>query len=522
MSDPARAISVAGYAALLAVTLAVGWAQPPYDDAFFFRRFALNWLDHGVFAWNPADGPVHGNTSQLFQGITAALAALTRDYTQAATRALSACCLLLGAAALGRRWPGGRPAIALAFLSPVALGCALSGMETAAVIALAALFVASLERGGARPIALAWALYLARPDTAILTLGALALRPLPWRARGRDLAACGAGLAAILLALWAYYGSALPLSFYVKSGASGLYDPDFLARSHAAKLRHAGLFALTACPLVAAAAAERARAWRLAAPALAFAAYHLLLTVDVMGLRGRFYAPCLPALAAAAAAAGPARRPRRATWRGLAALAAAIALAWPRRWLPTDAGWSIGRVPWTVYAGLWLTTAAALAPGRWGPRPRIALALAATAGGVALAGPLRAPTRMTDTDYARALAAEVTSWRGLERLRRCLGPRAHVYHSEIGVPGALLPEGRITDLGGLMNAEVTLGGADVDALCLRDRPDAVFLPHKNYARLNAQLRAGRCLEGYTRVVERGSSPLYVRADLAAAYACEAR
>jgi hypothetical protein len=42
-------------------------AVDPWDDALFFKRFALNTLDHGVAAWNLSDGPVHGNTTQLFQ-----------------------------------------------------------------------------------------------------------------------------------------------------------------------------------------------------------------------------------------------------------------------------------------------------------------------------------------------------------------------------------------------------------------------------------------------------------------------
>jgi hypothetical protein len=63
-----------------------------------------------------------------------------------------------------------------------------------------------------------------------------------------------------------------------------------------------------------------------------------------------------------------------------------------------------------------------------------------------------------------------------------------------------------------MLADLAYGRVDVDALCLADPPDAIFLPHRNYRALNTALVDGSCLLGFVRVVEQGSSPLYVRAD----------
>jgi hypothetical protein len=48
---------------------------------------------------------------------------------------------------------------------------------------------------------------------------------------------------------------------------------------------------------------------------------------------------------------------------------------------------------------------------------------------------------------------------------------------------------------------------------MRDRPPAIFLPHKNYRDLNEEIAQSHCLGGYRRVVERSSSALYVRRDL---------
>ena len=50
------------------------------DDSFFFVRYADVFLDTGVFGWNRGEGPVHGNTSQLYQMlVTVAHALLGRD-----------------------------------------------------------------------------------------------------------------------------------------------------------------------------------------------------------------------------------------------------------------------------------------------------------------------------------------------------------------------------------------------------------------------------------------------------------
>ena len=91
----------------------------------------------------------------------------------------------------------------------------------------------------------------------------------------------------------------------------------------------------------------------------------------------------------------------------------------------------------------------------------------------------------------------------------------------VSSPGAgktTLLEHTIRDLAGLWSPEwLFRGAASVDDLCRRDRPDAIFLPHRNYAGLNRELIASDCLKNYVRVTEASSSPLYVRADHAQTY-----
>ena len=158
MSQPASAWSgrpntsrwwLGGYAALLCLFVAQGSDRPPYDDSYFFKRFALNFLDYGVFAWNPAEGPVYGNTSQLHQLIVTLITATTRTRTLSVLRVLLAAALAFGLAIMlrsARRYHACAAAL-LAFCSPVMLFCALSGMETAFVFALLALFLSVLRPG---------------------------------------------------------------------------------------------------------------------------------------------------------------------------------------------------------------------------------------------------------------------------------------------------------------------------------------------------------------------------------------
>jgi len=543
-ADPARepwraALWTLGLAGVVAGVLLTRGGLPPYDDAFFFGRFARNLFEHGTYAWNVQDGPVHGNTSQLFQVLVTAMYAAAGDYTAAATRLVLAGSLVGAAAALGR-WgagSGGRwLAAALAFSSPVALATVVSGMETAVALLLGALFLGALTLGRAGIAAgLAVALFATRPDTALLTLGTLGLwvptgatdrsPGAPWLSRrGVGLAAAAlGGMLGLLLLYRLSYGTAFPLSFYLKSGLTEVYDARFLALSRDAKLRHFACFLLSAAPLLALIARAPGRSWRLAAPAALFLTYQLAFTVDVMGLHGRFFVPALPWLAAAAAAGVRPHGRRLVFALGWGLLGLATAIAWRTGWLPQDTGWAIGRVSVWSYGAAWAAGLIALLPGPVAPSRRGLGVLIIAAAGVLLSAPAerwRGQEVPTDADYAQGLIAQTTSWRGLNQLTRCLGTDLHVYHSEIGVPGVLLPDGRITDLGGLMNPALALEGADVDAACLADQPDAIFLPHRNYTALNAALTDGACLRGYTRVVKKSSSPLYVRTDRLAQYRCE--
>lgn len=475
--------------AVLVAALGLRGALPPFDDAFFFLRFARHTVEAGVPAWNLPDGPVHGNTSQLQQGLATVGHFLLPGHGIAWARAWALLALAGGGALLARhRAPEG---VALALLGPVGLATLTTGMETALVLGLGAAFLHALARPGrdGALAGLAALLYLARPDTGLLTVGTLLLQR-----RGRAAGGALAAIAGLLVGLALVYGDPLPTAFLTKLAVGeGVYGPAFRAASAVARQRHGLLFLWVVAPLV---LAPRERdEWPLAGVALAFVGYHLLFTVDVMGMHARFFAPALPWLV-------PRARPT---------LQVPVALAWlalggaalAQRAVPDASGWAIGQVvpaTWFAYA------VAASLVGR-APWPAVPAAL--LVGVLAWPAHRGVPWR-DDATHVATYASQVNSFKGLGIVARCLPADATVLHSEIGVPGMVLPDARIVDLGGLMAPGWTPETAD--ARCEALAPDAVFLPHPNYARLRAALADGRCLDRYALVLRETSSPLYVRAD----------
>jgi hypothetical protein len=138
--------------------------------------------------------------------------------------------------------------------------------------------------------------------------------------------------------------------------------------------------------------------------------------------------------------------------------------------------------------------------------------LAVTSVAVLIAFPLRRVPELGDGAYLARHTAGVTSFRGLDALRACLGDAIHVYHSEVGVTGLRFPNGRVTDLVGLLSPRWLFRESSFDALCKAERPEAIFLPHKSYRGLNREIAGSDCIRGYARVIEHSSSPLFVRRD----------
>jgi hypothetical protein len=501
----------------------------PYDDAHFFKRLALNALDHGKLAWNLDEGPVYGATSQSFQAVAVALAALTRTHYALATRLFSIACLVAAFGILIRltaRSDKGMSAT-FAFGTAVLLFPSITGMETAlAVLSVTfLLWTTTSERAprGTRPLSLLF-VYLTRPDAA--ALGAVLLGERWWRMGRRawlEILLAIVGLSTAFLCFKLYYGTALPLPFYAKQKAFSPYDEHFLRLSAESGAQRFALFALSAAPLFLRALFLRDRFnLVLLSAASAFVTFHLWSTVDIMGMQGRFYAPCLPLLILASARGGTGGAVARPSLVLVAAAVVPVLFAVLRLLdrLPSRSDSRLDAFPsfiqFATVAGGTALVLSTLTRRRWHRVYALSVPL------IIGFGSLRALSAndlvlRSDDDFLDLQTSRYTVYRGLDTLRACFGEEIHVYHSEVGLPGLRFQRGKVTDLAGLLSPEWLFRGRSFDELCQRDRPEAIFLPHRNYVGLNAEIQASVCLRGYRRVVEYSSSPLHVRADLVPRY-----
>ena len=491
------------FAVLVGYMLVRDFGATAYDDSYFFKRFALNALDHGVFAWNVQDGPVYGSTSQLYQLLTTVVVALNRSHFVVVMRCVNAV-LLVGLGVwltrhCARDSERGDELALLALATPLVLTSLLSGMETALTLLVVGVAVAGRHRPPAQAAGLTVLVYLCRPDAALIPAAAVCIehalrREVPWR----YLAWLGGAMALVLLGFWAYYGSALPLSFYMKSVALENYGDHFVSLGLMQKREHFGATLAFAIPLLWLARRARGPDLALLIAVGLFWGYHLISTLEIMGYRGRFYLPAFVPLAMVAARCWD----RKWSPIVLGAWAACVAVAYYAELIPTGEGWFLAGIPWPAYAA----TIAAAALVFLVPR-RYLLGIPLLVGVVAWRPP-HPVFVLSDDKMLRRHGSEVTTVRGVWDVHRCLPDAKAVYHSEMGVTGLVLADTRVVDLAGIVSRPEPFEEA-----CARDRPEAIFLPHKNYEVLNARIAASACFADYRRAIDRSSSPLHIRADL---------
>jgi hypothetical protein len=508
----------------------------PLDDSYFFKRFALNVLHHGTFAWNVADGPVNGLTSQLLGAIAIGVTLLAPSHYVVATKLLLALCLAATAwqfvSLAGRFVRRADVVVGVALLAlgnPLVMRTIHTGMETAlTLLALTASLRVVLERDGRTRYALEAAcattlVYLCRPDAALIP----ALTFLAMNIEGRRRPAVYALWLALLLgavlgAFKLFYGTAFPLPFYAKTYGVGFYEAAIRQLDLREKALHVATFAAFVAPLVALCRPrENARARGLFMASAVFVLYHLLATTEIMGYRARFYVPAfIPvALAAAFGAQSALTAPR--SWRvlGLSLWGVAVVVAYAAGVVSNERSLAADRVGWASYiahvaiAG-WLWFSVELAEAE---RPALLGAFSLFVLGLIAAQLPRWGPLLGDRRFLEKSSAGATTTRGIFDVERCLPNTKTLYHSEIGVPGLVLPEARVVDFAGLMSRDIALEQPKFDTYCQRERPEVIFLPHKNYARLNQEIARSACLREYTRMVRQSSSPLYVRNDLASEF-----
>lgn len=488
-----------------------------YDDAFFFTRYAEMFLQSGVFAFNPGEAPVHGNTSQLYQMLVTLVYWLTgRDpvltlllcSVAGGWAAILAMVALYRAAsgATGARWQwlifcliGAHLALSINFQF-----IALSGMETTWTIAVAAMALRALILLARAPrlsnVAASglWqiAVYLARPDAAAVALaplaalclfGSVSIRPRAWRAAG----IAGGGIGAAMAASWLYYGDPLPLAIFIKAlPVSTLSEWDGATHEGTSSLisflRGYGSLMVLA-PLWAVIAWRRPGDLNLAIGAaflagVGFVILQWVLVIQIMGMWGRFYAPALPALAVPGLLGIELlldwwRKSPRAALRAiaLAALIAVFALPAAKR-LFLRTGTSIAQAMWLAEHGI----------PSWN------------------AGRQMFARLIENIGLPRAL---------IEAFER--NPRCSIASSEDGLLAAYFRHHRIVDLSGLHDRRQAHEGFSAAYVFTELKPDVLIFPDPWYGAWVAQLRADPALARDYQMVgvaRNGELPVAVRRD----------
>ncbi|MEN0064120.1 MAG: hypothetical protein AAGA48_18355 [Myxococcota bacterium] len=535
-----------GFALVVALATFDALRRDLWDDALFLLRFANNFVTHGVFAWNVADGPVHGNTSQLFQLVATAVVGVAPGAYHVTIKLLSGFALVatwVTSAVTLRRLrepePGPLYVLLCGLTAPTVLGIVSSGMETLLalwVLATFLLIVAILFERGVRSTAAETAMfaaghvavYLVRPDMALMTLtlalGVLYEPDRRWfeqRRLARLVLAALAANAVLLGVLALYYGTAFPLSAYLKNRLLSPYSPRYQDLGIVGERRHLATWALLTVPFVAMALFRRDRlVMGLLGGAALFVVYHQQTTLGIMGYHGRFFLPATLPVVLAAALAWPAFLRTVSGSRVIMLMglyAAGLALAHEASWIEDTTGFYLGRLRWSRYVAYLAplaVLAAVPAAGRWrnvlvttiGPLTAVLVAL--------WAYPLRSLPALDDEVATKRITRRMKAMVGIRKVRKCLPDTQHLYHSELGVPGVLFPDARVTDLSGLMNPRLTFERLPFDAICLPDPPEILFLPHRTHAELNAEILDSTCIQQFARPegIPESSSTLFVRRD----------
>jgi hypothetical protein len=484
-------------AAVVLVTLAA-WlyslrgalhTQLTFDDAYMFYRYALH-MHAGVgMSWNMDGVHTFGMTSLLWQMVIFAASWLPLSASQVlvlASMLCSAGALLAMAWAVatnvdsdGAMQGAATHAMVLAsalvlIVMPLALlqrhatpllaVHATTGMETMLALLLCAVYVGLLLRwlrghAAAWPVVAAGVLLtLSRPESALVVVLLLCAArwmqgPTPTislRTIAAMLLAYGAAMALVLLACKLYFGTALPLSFSMKSehgyaGYAGNWHPVAMAMDAVRTLR-VYLLLLALC--------VSAQTWRMVlvcgAAMVAVCAY-LCSVQQIMGFASRYYVPYLPLVIVPA----------------LLSLAALRGVRWRQQWVARG----LGFVAVLVLTSSSLMTAFAQRADRALIERHTAYAPVAFE--IAAAQPL---PQIGYLDSMHAISDELASPL----------PRITIAASEVGLMGAVAPRTTIIDLAGLNDRSIATHGFSMAALLAR-KPDVIWFPHTDYTWQRAQM-----------------------------------
>ena len=449
-----------------------------WDDALMFPRYADNLLQRGVLAWNPGGPPTFGLTSNLYLLIVVPVRILFATSPILTMFLASVVCgvifvgLLIGLVA--RETPlsvNGRLVLVAVILIPLAFNANnlarhfTSGMDTAFALAylmlyiwLAVRFQRAFSRGSAIALGVAGGLaFAARPDLLLFTwLAPLAMALFGMssklrRAAWEVLALTVAITLAQMVGAFFYFGSPLPLSFFVKT--AGLYGSSLSVIYHDTPSRMLWLFTQGYALVLAAAAvwllfevrkgiySDMALERGLAYAAVLFILYYWFSVTQLMPFEARFYYPVLPAL----------------LWLAVCGIVATT------KWLQANDRW-------------W----------RWG---QLAPSAVLVAGYIMLLtiewGQL--DILRNELDHGRIGDFRLLSsygwyqhlWFKLPEFAQ-LPDDLVIATTDVGLPAALNPRKTIVDLAGLNETQFALTPFSAERLFAQYRPDLIYLPNLDF------------------------------------------
>jgi len=450
-----------------------------------FARYANNFLDTGVFSWDPGGGPTYGITSVLYLLLVAPLLVIFNDpgKTMAISSTLSGMAFLGFALVSVWLMAGGSKIRRMLVTAFVFMALAIGGdylgfhfaggMDTGFSMAFASAYLMvlflALERSRAWLTVIAGVLgglaYWARPDlmlypvivpVVVMIMGGARLR----RTGAVMLAVTAAVLAAELIASAHLLGSALPLSYYVKSTR---YYSESVYVFHSGKgLLQLANFAVAWWPFILVVASdlifgrrelfkkERVFDNALLLASIAFIIYHAFFSLQIMYYGARFFYPALPAL---------------------------IFLSVR----------SLGRL------GQRYGKTAMERAGKKIPLVPVLLLLMLLPVSVPLLKDMKTTwTKWESGHYERAFSRERYCaradryWKGICGLAE-LPPDLVIATADVGMPGALNPGKKVIDLAGLNHTRFAKEGFSADVLFREERPDIIYMPRDFYEGIRAEI-----------------------------------
>ncbi|MBI5728855.1 MAG: hypothetical protein HY983_01235 [Candidatus Magasanikbacteria bacterium] len=461
-----------------------------WDDAYIFVRYAENVLAYRSVAWNPDGIPTFGLTSTLFLAVVLSIRFFIVQPGLAALLASTVpgiVFLALFVPTVKRFVPASKATqrfiLALIFVS-LAVSETLtkhfvSGMDTMFVLDFLLLYFLIFKHFEDK-VTLKSALWLgvaggaafaARPDLLLFTLtlpAVLILTGKGWPVRKMAIIVLGGSV--ILIALQAfvaqqYFGSPLPLPFYVK-GLSSSYGPTIRTyyKSIPGKelfnyvFSYWHLFLLIILPI----AVFPKRWWREASgtdkglllATIFFIVYYRFFVLQIMYYGQRFYYPTLPALLILSA-------------RQLVFIVQEHSASYREKvcelFLDTPVAVSI---------------VGALAVG-------IFIFSRVEAKG-AIIKDLRS-AHLTDFAVMHEYEASFKNYWFLLDAVSQLPDDVVIASTEITYPGILNPRKRIIDLAGLNDTYFAHSGFSAERLLSIEHPDVIYLPHPHYAEMLGQI-----------------------------------